>query len=406
MNRSVTKIVLQILSRVQKEGDKALIGYTRRFDRLPKSHHLEVTGKERREAWRKADPVIVQALKKAAKRIRHFHEHQKSVLFKKQWGYTLEGIRIGQKCEPISRVGIYVPGGRATYPSTVLMNSIPAKVAGVNELIMASPWPGGVVNPYTLIAAELAGVDRLFKIGGAQAVAALAFGTQSIPKVDKIVGPGNIFVATAKRLVFGQVGIDMIAGPTEVVIIADESARADWVASDLISQAEHDPEARAILISPSSTLIRNVKREVERSVPRSPRKKILEASFENHGRCLRVKNLKEACEKANRLAPEHLVLMTRSPRKILPLVKNAGAIFLGHYSPVALGDYAAGPNHVLPTAATARFSSPLGVGDFLKSSSLIEASAQGLAKITPMIEKLALVEGLTGHAESVRVRSR
>lgn len=286
------------------------------------------------------------------------------------------------------------------------MNSIPAKVAGVNELIMASPWPGGVVNPYTLIAAELAGVDRLFKIGGAQAVAALAFGTQSIPKVDKIVGPGNIFVATAKRLVFGQVGIDMIAGPTEVVIIADESARADWVASDLISQAEHDPEARAILISPSSTLIRNVKREVERSVPRSPRKKILEASFENHGRCLRVKNLKEACEKANRLAPEHLVLMTRSPRKILPLVKNAGAIFLGHYSPVALGDYAAGPNHVLPTAATARFSSPLGVGDFLKSSSLIEASAQGLAKITPMIEKLALVEGLTGHAESVRVRSR
>lgn len=405
MSKNITETVERILSQVQKDGDSAVIAYTKRFDKIRlRASQLEVTAREKKNAWKKADRSVVAALRVAARNIHSFHERQAKLLSPQEWHQKKNGLFVGQRRTPLERVGVYVPGGRAAYPSTVLMNIIPARIAGVSEIVMVSPWSGGEINPHTIVAAEIAGVDRIFKVGGAQAIAALAYGTQTIPKVDKIVGPGNIYVATAKRLVFGGVAIDMVAGPTEVVIIADDSANPLWVATDLMSQAEHDPEARPILISPSARLIREVRQKVEKLVPQSPRKAIMAASFESEGQAILVKNLREACLEANRLAPEHLELMVKSPRKLLPWIKNAGAIFLGNYSPVAVGDYAAGPNHVLPTGGTAHFSSPLGVSDFLKYSSVIEATPKGLQKLSSVIQKIATAEGLTVHAESVRVR--
>ncbi|MDO8462122.1 MAG: histidinol dehydrogenase [Deltaproteobacteria bacterium] len=407
MSKNIAETVERILSQVQKDGDSAVLSYTWRFDKIRlRASQLEVTDREKKAAWKKADRSVVAALKVAARNIRSFHERQAKLLSPQEWHQKKNGLFVGQRRTPIERVGVYVPGGRAAYPSTVLMNAVPARIAGVSKIVMVSPSSGGEINPHTLVAAEIAGVDQIFKIGGAQAIAALAYGTQTIPKVDKIVGPGNIYVATAKKLVFGEVAIDMVAGPTEVVIIADDSANPLWVATDLMSQAEHDPEARPILISPSARLIREVRRKVEKLVPLSPRKVIMASSFESEGQAILVKNLREACLEANRLAPEHLELMVKSPRKLLPWIKNAGAIFLGNFSPVALGDYAAGPNHVLPTGGTARFSSPLGVSDFLKYSSVIEATPKGLQKLSSVIQKIATAEGLTVHAESVRVRSR
>ncbi|MDO8644487.1 MAG: histidinol dehydrogenase [bacterium] len=399
------KTVQQIINAVRSRGDTALLNYTKRFDGWsPRASALEVTAKEKKAAFKQVDRSTLLALQKAARRIEQFHKKQKQQLGNLNWAFTKERISTGMRASPLERVGLYIPGGQANYPSTVLMTAIPARVAGVSELIAVTPAFRGKVNPYTLVAAQMAGIDRIFKIGGAQAIAALAHGTRTIPPVDKIVGPGNIYVATAKKLLFGQVAIDMMAGPSEVTIIADSSADPAAVASDLISQAEHDAEAVPILISPSASLIQKVREELKKQIPVQKRNPIIKKAIRQQGMMIRVKNLKEAVARANALAPEHLILMVRSPRKWLPLVKNAGAIFLGPYSPVALGDYWAGPSHVLPTSGTARFSSPLTILDFMKFSSLIQGTKPGLQKAFPKIQKLAEAEGLTAHAESVRVR--
>ncbi|MBI2982340.1 MAG: histidinol dehydrogenase [Deltaproteobacteria bacterium] len=395
------RVVRKIIADVSRKGDRALFAYTKKFDHFSAtSKNIEVSRQERRDAWRKLDRQTIHALKRAADRIRGFHSRQKNV----SWMTKKGGIELGLRWTPLERVGIYVPGGRAVYPSTVLMNAIPAKIAGVSEIIMTTPCPGGKSHPALLVAADLAGVDRIFKVGGAQAIAALAYGTKSVPRVDKIVGPGNQFVAEAKRQIFGKVAIDMIAGPTELVVVADDSANPSWIAADLISQAEHDPEARPILISPSSKLIKRVAKEVAKQISQIPRRRIAEAAFWNHGEKIKVKNLDEACERANGIAPEHLELSVRNPKRWLRKIRHAGAIFLGPCSPVALGDYAAGPNHVLPTGGTARFSSPLGVYDFMKGSSVIEATKKGLYRLAPVITQIARIEGLTAHAESVLAR--
>ncbi|MBI2082583.1 MAG: histidinol dehydrogenase [Deltaproteobacteria bacterium] len=400
---NVEKIVRAIIHNLRREGDRALFACTKKFDHFSvTSKNIEVSKRERRDAWRKLDRQTIQALKRAADRIREFHSRQKN----RSWTTKKEGIELSLRWRPLERVGIYVPGGRAAYPSTVLMNAIPAKIAGVSEIVMTTPFPNGDGHPALLVAADLAGVDHIFKIGGAQAIAAMAYGTKAIPAVDKIVGPGNQFVAEAKRQVFGKVAIDMIAGPTELVVIADDSANPSWIAADLISQAEHDPEARPILISPSRNFIQKLSKEVERQVLRTPRRQIAETAFWNHGEKIKVKNLEEACERANHIAPEHLELCVRNPKRWLKKIKHAGAIFLGPYSPVALGDYAAGPNHVLPTSGTARFSSPLGVYDFMKASSLIEVTQKGLKHLAPTVIQLAKIEGLMAHAESVLARYR
>ncbi len=397
MENSVRKIIRAVARR----GDQALLEYTRRLDRFRLSaNRLEVTRAERRGAWKKADPRVIAALKIAANRIRRFHERQ----VPKGWTLAEPGIKTGLRWTPLDKVGIYVPGGRASYPSTVLMNAIPARLAGVGEIIMATPAPEGVINPVTLVAAEIAGVDRIFRIGGAQAVAAMAYGTKTIPRVDKIVGPGNVYVAEAKRQLFGTVGIDSIAGPSELVVIADDSANPVFVAADLVAQAEHDPEARPTLISPSAKMIRRVAREVERQVKRIGRRAIAERAFRRHGTKIKVRNLAEACQRANQIAPEHLSLQVRNPKGLLKKIRHAGAIFLGPYSAVALGDYITGPNHVLPTAGTARFSSPLGVYDFMKATSVVEINPAGLKKLAPAADRLARSEGLTAHAKSVEVR--
>lgn len=393
--------VRKILRAVAKRGDQALLGYTRRFDHFRTgAKGLEVTRQERKAAWKKVDPKVIQALKTAAQRIRRFHQKE----FSRSWSLKEAGIKTGLRWLPIETVGLYVPGGRASYPSTVLMNGIPAGIAGVKEIVMVTPAPEGIVNPVTLVAADLIGVSRIFKIGGAQAIAALAYGTKTIPKVDKIVGPGNRFVAEAKRQLFGQVGIDSIAGPSELVVIADDSANPIFVAADLVAQAEHDPEARPTLISPSATVIRQIAREVERQVEKIERRAIAKQAFWRNGTKIKVRTLAEACVKANEIAPEHLSLQVRNPQKLLPQIRHAGAIFLGPYSAVALGDYVAGPNHVLPTGGTARFSSPLGVYDFMKGTSLIEITEAGLKKLAPVVSLLARTETLTGHAKSVEVR--
>ncbi len=391
------KTVKEIIKRVREEGDKALIEFTERFDGIKLTPEtLEIPYGELEKAYESIDKEVREALEVTEERIRVFHEKQLENSFFKEEA----GIILGQKVLPLEKVGVYVPGGKAAYPSTVLMNVVPASVAGVEEIIMVSPKP----NPYTLAAAYIAGVNRVFQIGGAQAVAALAYGTETVPKVDKIVGPGNIYVALAKKLVFGAVDIDMIAGPSEVLVIADESANPKWVAADLLSQAEHDELAAAILITPSERLAQEVVKSVKELLSSLERKEIAQRSIEKFGTVFLVKDLFHACEVANYIAPEHLEVMTKEPMALLPELKHAGAIFLGEYSTEPLGDYLLGPNHTLPTGRTARFFSPLGVYDFIKRSSVIYVAKEGFEKVADYAEVLAKAEGLTAHALAVKVR--
>ncbi len=397
----VEKVVQAILKDVQRNGDRAVIKYTRKFDRLtltPAS--LKIEPEQIQDAYRKADPEVVESLKLAAQRISDFHERQKT----KGWSYQDNGATLGQQVHALERVGLYVPGGKAAYPSSVLMNAIPAKVAEVEHVIMCSPTPGGEINPYVLIAADIAGVRDIYRVGGIQAVGAMAFGTQTIPKVDKIVGPGNQYVAMAKRLVFGWVDIDLIAGPSEILVIADETVNPVHLAADLLSQAEHDEEAWTILVTPSSTLIKTVLPEINRQLKLLPRRVIAQASLKAHGLIILSRDLKEAINISNRIAPEHLELAVRNPEALLGEVKHAGSIFLGHQTPQALGDYLAGPNHVLPTGGTARFFSPLSVDDFVKKSSIIAYTREALERVQGPLTKIARVEGLEAHARAVEMR--
>ncbi|KPK07694.1 MAG: histidinol dehydrogenase [Betaproteobacteria bacterium SG8_39] len=392
-----------IIAEVRARGDAALLEYTARFDRLeaPAMAALEVGRDALGAALAAIAPAEADALRAAADRIRRFHERQRA----ESWQFEdAEGTRLGQRITPLERVGIYVPGGKAAYPSSVLMNAIPAKVAGVAEIVMVSPTPGGVRNPLVLAAAALGGVDRMFAIGGAQAVAALAYGTASVPRVDKIVGPGNAYVAAAKRQVFGQVGIDMIAGPSEILVVGDGSTPAAWIALDLFSQAEHDEVAQAILVSPDAAYLDAVEAEITRLLPTLDRRDVVAASLEARGALIEARDLEEACVIANRVAPEHLELSVADPQAWLPKLRNAGAIFLGRYSSEAIGDYCAGPNHVLPTAGTARYSSPLGVYDFQKRTSVIEVSRAGAASLGRLAATLARGEGLDAHARSAEAR--
>jgi histidinol dehydrogenase len=387
--------VRRILADVRARGDAALIEYTRKFDGVEKI--LEVKKQELQESLSSIPTALADALREAHERIRAFHERQRQ----DSWDYTeADGTRLGQRVTPLERVGLYVPGGKAAYPSSVLMNAVPAKVAGVGELVMASPKPNALV----LAAAALAGVDRVFSIGGAQAIAALAYGTRTLPKVDKIVGPGNAYVAEAKRQVFGEVGIDMLAGPSEILVIGDGAAPADWVAMDLFSQAEHDEAAQALLLSPDRAFLDRVAQSIEKLLPGMRRKDIIAQSLQARGALVLTRDLDEACALANRIAPEHLELALEDPDAWLPKLRNAGAIFLGRWSSEAIGDYCAGPNHVLPTAGTARFSSPLGVYDFQKRSSVISISPQAAATLGRMAATLADGEGLPAHARSARMR--
>ena len=395
--------VQAILAAVREQGDAALLDCTCRFDawQPAQAQDLEVSRRQLETAVDALPPVQLQALEAAAARLRAYHEHQRQ----ESWQYReADGTVLGQRVTPLDRVGVYVPGGKAAYPSSVLMNVIPAKVAGVAEIVMVSPTPGGVDNPLVLAAAHIAGVDRVFRIGGAQAVAALAYGTASVPAVDKIVGPGNRYVAAAKRQVFGTVGIDMIAGPSEVVIVADASVPADWLVWDLFAQAEHDEQARSILLCPDAAYLDQVQARVDALLPTSERRSIIEASLQAHGALIQTRDLAEAAQLASELAPEHLELAVAEPEALLAHVRHAGAIFLGAHSPEAIGDYCAGPNHVLPTARTARFSSPLGVYDFQKRSSLIALSAAGAATLAPLAAELARGEGLIAHARSAECR--
>jgi histidinol dehydrogenase len=399
--------VAEILANVRKLGDAAVLDYTRRFDQLTASSMaaLELPREELAAAYAGLPEAQRQALEQAAERIRSYHVRQKI----ESWEYTetdgpMSGTRLGQKVTPLDRVGLYVPGGKAAYPSSVLMNAIPAKVAGVAELIMVVPTPDGVKNALVLAAAHLAGVDRVFTIGGAQAVAALAYGTQTIPQVDKIVGPGNAYVASAKRRVFGTVGIDMVAGPSEVLVIADGSGDPDWTAIDLFAQAEHDELAQAILLCPDAGFLDRVAASIDRLLPTMPRQAVIAASLGGRGALIQVADLAEACTLANRIAPEHLELSVADPRALVDQIRHAGAIFMGHHTSESLGDYCAGPNHVLPTSRSARFSSPLGVYDFQKRSSLIEVSEAGAQTLGPIAATLAHGEGLTAHARAAELR--
>lgn len=395
--------VAEIIETVKKGGDEALFSYTEKFDHCKMdAAHIRVTREEIDEAYQKVDADFVEVMKKSAANIRAFHEKQ----LRNSWfDPKPDGTILGMKILPIAIAGVYVPGGKAAYPSSVLMNVLPAKVAGVERIIMTTP-PGadGRVNPGTLVAAHIAGVDEIYKVGGAQAIAAMAFGTQSIPKVDKITGPGNIFVALAKKACFGYVSIDSIAGPSEILVIADETANPRYVAADLLSQAEHDELASAILITTSKTLADQVSVEVDRFVANLSRREIIEKSINNYGYILLVDSLDEAADTANEIASEHLEILTKDPFAMMTKIRNAGAIFLGEYSSEPLGDYFAGPNHVLPTNGTARFFSPLNVDDFLKKTSIISYSRPALEKIHQDIECFAENEGLTAHANSIRVR--
>ncbi len=395
--------VAEIIETVKKGGDEALFSYTEKFDHCKMdASHIRVTREEIDEAYQKVDADFVEVMKKSAANIRAFHEKQ----LRNSWfDPKPDGTILGMKILPIAIAGVYVPGGKAAYPSSVLMNVLPAKVAGVERIIMTTP-PGadGKVNPGTLVAAHIAGVDEIYKVGGAQAIAAMAFGTQSIPKVDKITGPGNIFVALAKKACFGYVSIDSIAGPSEILVIADETANPRYVAADLLSQAEHDELASAILITTSKTLADQVSVEVDRFVANLSRREIIEKSLNNYGYILLVDSLDEAADTANEIASEHLEILTKDPFAMMTKIRNAGAIFLGEYSSEPLGDYFAGPNHVLPTNGTARFFSPLNVDDFLKKTSIISYSRPALEKIHQDIECFAENEGLTAHANSIRVR--
>ena len=399
----VEATVREILADVRARGDAAVLEYTRKLDRndARSISDLEIDKPELDRALASLPMAQSEALREAAERIRRFHERQVG----SSWEYSdPDGTRLGQRVTAVDRVGLYVPGGKASYPSSVLMNAIPAKVAGVRELVMVSPTPGGERNPLVLAAAMLSGVDRVVAVGGAQAVGALAYGTPSIPRVDKIVGPGNAYVASAKRQVFGVVGIDMIAGPSEILIICDGKTNADWVAMDMFSQAEHDEEARAILLSPDAKFISEVEESIRKLLPKMDRRKVIETALARHGALVHTRDLAEACEIANRIAPEHLELSVEDPDGLLPILRHAGAIFLGRYTSEALGDYCAGPNHVLPTSGTARFSSPLGVYDFQKRTSLIGVSREGAASLGRIAAVLAAGEGLQAHARSAEYR--
>jgi histidinol dehydrogenase len=402
-DEAIERTVAEILANVRTLGDAAVLDYTRRFDRLEAATmaELELSRDLLKAAFDGLPVAQKQALEAAAARIGAYHERQKA----ESWQYLeADGTMLGQKITPLDRVGLYVPGGKAAYPSSVLMNAIPAKVAGVRELIMVVPTPGGLKNELVLAAAHLAGVDRVFTIGGAQAVGALAYGTQTMPQVDKIVGPGNAYVASAKRRVFGTVGIDMVAGPSEVLIIADGSGDPDWTAIDLFAQAEHDELAQSILLCPDAGFVDRVAASIDRLLPTMPRKDVIAASLKGRGALILVSDLNEACLIANRIAPEHLELSVRAPHALVDKIRHAGAIFMGHYASESLGDYCAGPNHVLPTSRSARFSSPLGVYDFQKRSSLIEVSAAGAQTLGPIASTLAHGEGLTAHARAAELR--
>lgn len=399
----VETAVRTILEAVRRQGDTAVIRYTRQFDRVHlKAGRTRVRPERIKEAYRKVAPSAVEALRFAADRIRSFHERQRI----KSWSYEEQQITLGQLVRPLVRVGIYVPGGKAAYPSSVLMNAVPAKVAGVPEIVMCTPTPKGELNPHLLVAADLSGVDEIYTVGGAQAIGAMAYGTKTIGRVDKIVGPGNIYVATAKRLVFGIVDIDMIAGPSEIVVIADDSSDPRFVAADLLSQAEHDEEAISILITPSESLIRNVRAQMKEQIDRLFRKTIISEALRRSGKIFLVRDLAQAVAMANAIAPEHLELAVDQPDSLLPMVKHAGAVFLGHYTTESLGDYVAGPNHVLPTGGTARFSSPLSVDDFVKKTSLLSFSRGGLLRVKDAAIRIAEMEGLQAHARAVEVRTR
>ncbi len=397
----VEAVVREIITAVRTRGDAALIEYTERFDRRKAGNGLEIPLADCRAAVDVIKPEQRDALEFAADRVRAYAERQKL----ESWSYTeADGTLLGQQVTPMDRVGLYVPGGKASYPSSVLMNAIPAKVAGVGELIMVVPTPDGEVNDMVLAAAHIAGVDRVFAIGGAQAVAALAYGTASVPAVDKIVGPGNAYVASAKRMVFGKVGIDMIAGPSEILVICDGNTDPDWIAVDLFSQAEHDEDAQSILVSPDGAFLDRVAASIERLLPEMPRAKIIAASLQGQGALIQVRDMDQAIAVANQVAPEHLELSVEDPRAMAARIRHAGAIFMGRYTAEVLGDYCAGPNHVLPTSRTARFSSPLGVYDFQKRSSLIHCSAAGASTLGKTAAVLAHGEGLTAHARSAEVR--
>ncbi|MEI7678963.1 MAG: histidinol dehydrogenase [Betaproteobacteria bacterium] len=397
--------VAAIPADVKQRGDAALLDYTKRFDRVTagSAAELEIGRADLQRALDGLPVTQRAALETAAARVRAYHERQLA----QSWSYTEEdGTRLGQQVTPLERVGIYVPGGKAAYPSSVLMNALPAKVAGVDEIIMVVPTPGGERNALVMAAAALAGVDRVFTVGGAQAVAALAYGTATIPAVDKIVGPGNAYVAAAKRRVFGMVGIDMVAGPSEILIICDGSTDPDWIAMDMFSQAEHDELAQAILLSPDAAFIDRVAASIERQLAGMPRHAVIRAALENRGALIQVRDLDEACAISNRIAPEHLELSLADAESWLPKIRNAGAVFIGSHTSEALGDYCAGPNHVLPTSRSARFSSPLGVYDFQKRTSVIAVSPRGAQSLGAVAAELARGEGLTAHAQSAEYRMK
>lgn len=399
---SIMKTVGEVISSVRQKGDEALMEYASRFDNVKlTAETMRVSKEEMAEAYSRVDGELIEVIRKAKANIEAFHAKQKE----NSWfSSEKDGVILGQLYRPMEIVGVYVPGGTAAYPSSVLMNVVPAKVAGVPKVVMVTPPKKEGINPAVLVAANEAGVDEIYRIGGAQAVAALAFGTESIPKVDKIVGPGNIYVATAKRMVYGYCDIDAVAGPSEITVVADETANPCFVAADMLSQAEHDVMASAILITISERLAEEVKKELEKQASRLSRKEIIEKSLENYGAIIITESLEEAMEVANRIAPEHLELCVQEPFSLLGSVRNAGAIFLGNYSSEPLGDYFAGPNHVLPTSGTARFFSPLNVGDFIKKSSIISYSAKALGSVKDDVIRFAEAEGLTAHANAIRIR--
>jgi len=399
----VEEVVNDVLSNVKGLGDKALIDYTNRFDRrqVASISELSITKTQLQEALDSLPAAEREALELAAERIRHYHQHQKQ----ESWNYREpDGTLLGQQITPLDRVGIYVPGGKASYPSSVLMNALPAKVAGVPEIIMVVPAPDGELNPLVLAAAAIAGVDQVFTLGGAQAIGALAYGTETVLRVDKIVGPGNIYVATAKRAVFGSVGLDMVAGPSEILVVCDGNTDPDWIAMDLFSQAEHDEDAQSLLVSTNADFLAQVKASMQKLLPTMERAEIIRAALEDRSALILVDSVDEAISLTNRIAPEHLELSVEDPESLLPKIRHAGAIFMGRYTAEALGDYCAGPNHVLPTSATARFSSPLGVYDFQKRSSVIMCTAEGASELGKTASVLARGESLTAHARSAEFR--
>ena len=401
----VDHTVRTIIDSVRSRGDEALLEYTREYDRYHAKSvsELEIHSQELNNAANRIQPEVFEAIQFAANRVRRFHERQ----FEKSWSYEEDdGSQYGQQLTPIEKVGIYVPGGRAAYPSSVLMTAVPAKIAGVSQIVMAVPTPEGKISDSVLAAAHVAGVDRVFAIGGAQAIAALAFGTETVPRVDKIVGPGNAWVSAAKRQVFGHVGIDLIAGPSEVVVVCDDSANANWAAMDLFAQAEHDQDAQSILICTSYEKIEEVRKAMQKELPGMERKDVIAAALAKQGALIHVRSQDELIELVNRLAPEHLELMVENPSVLVGKIRNAGAIFVGCHSAEVLGDYCAGPNHVLPTSGAARFSSPLGVYDFQKRTSLISCSAEGSSRLARTASILAREERLTAHARSAEYREQ